>query len=244
MNKNLLIIVVAFVLLVLFDPFGVKNLGSLQLKQQNTVTVVGEAITDVANEVATFDVGVSVTYDEKEKAVIEVNQTINKIVADVKAFGILPADLKTSNISIYRNQDYYTDENGAQKSRPGQWSVSNSVQVKLKDVSKADAFSDLLFSTGATNVYGPNFAVDETDDSKKDLYVKALENAKQKAGILAVGSGKKLGKVVSITMGNVAQINPMYFSKMDGIGGGSGAELEQGTSSVSVSMTVVYELIN
>ena len=101
MNKNLLIIVVAFVLLVLFDPFGVKNLGSLQLKQQNTVTVVGEAITDVANEVATFDVGVSVTYDEKEKAVIEVNQTINKNMTsrtiqlnDIICYKIAPTNLR------------------------------------------------------------------------------------------------------------------------------------------------------
>lgn len=243
MNNKLLILIFVL-LLVLFDPFHLKNLGSLTFKQQNIVTVVGEASTDLVNKVATFDVGVSVTMDEKDKAVTEVNNQINKITADLKSFGIAPADLKTSSISIYQNQDYYTDENGAQKSRPGQWSVSNSIQVKLKDVAKADLLTDMLFSSGATNVYGPNFSIDETNDSKKDLYAKALDDSKKKAEILATNSGKKLGKVVSITMGNVAQVNPMYFAKAEGIGGGGGADLSQGTSSVSVSMTVVYELVN
>jgi uncharacterized protein len=245
MNKKPLILVLLFVLLlVLFDPFHLKNLGSLTFKQQNTVTVVGEATTDVANKVATFDVGVTFTDVDKEKAVSGVNQSINKITVDLKSFGIPPADLKTSNISMYQNQEYYTDDNGVQKTRQGEWSVTNSIQVKLKEVAKADLLTDMLFSSGATNVYGPNFAIDETDDSKQELYVKALEDSKKKAEILAVGSGKKLGKVVSITMGNVAQVNPMYFSKSEGIGGGGGADLEQGTSSVNVSMTVVYELAN
>jgi len=243
MNKKSLILVLLIVLLlILFDPFHLKNLGSLTFKQQNTVTVVGEATTDVANKVATFDVGVTFTDVDKEKAVSGVNESINKVTADLKSFGIPPADLKTSNISMYQNQEYYTDDNGVQKTRQGEWSVTNSIQVKLKEVSKADLLTDMLFSSGATNVYGPNFAIDETDDSKQELYVKALEDSKKKAEILAIGSGKKLGKVVSITMGNVAQVNPMYFSKSEGMGGG--ADLEQGTSSVNVSMTVVYELAN
>lgn len=243
-NKPLILISFFALLLILFNPFHLKNLGSLTLKQQNVVTVEGEASTDVVNKVATFDVGVSFSDDNKEKAVTSVNQSIKKLTEDLKTFGIPSTDLKTSNISIYQNQDYYTDEGGAQRSKPGQWSVSNSIQVKLKDVAKADLLTNMLFSSGATNVYGPNFAIDETDDSKKGLYTKALEDSKKKAEILALGAGKKLGKVVSITMGNVAQNNPIYFAKAEGMGGGGGADLSQGTSTVNVSMTVVYELVN
>jgi len=243
MNKVFIILTIIVILAIFFNPLGLKDLGQISIKPQASITVLGEATTNVANKIATYDVGVSVTSDEKEKAVAQVNQTINKITDDLKTFGIPSSDIKTSNVSVYQQQEYYYDKGGIQKSRPGQWSVSNSAQVKLKDITKADQLTDLLFSTGATNVYGPNFSIDNTNESKKSLYKEAFQNAKTKAELLAKESGKKLGKVVSIATNN-AQVNPMYFSRTDGIGGGGGAKLEQGTSSVSVSMTVVFELVN
>jgi len=241
MTKNNVFTIIILFTFIFFDPFNLKEIGGLRLTPPSTVSVVGEASTDVANKIASFDVGVSVIEDDKEVAVSSVNKTINKITADLKKFGIPASDIKTSNMSIYQQQEFYNDDNGVQKSRPGQWSVSNSVQVKLKDATKTNSLSDLLSASGATNVYGPNFGIDDSEESKDELYKKAFEDAKTKAELLASVSGQKIGKATSITMGNVSNVVPFYSMKADGIGGG-GSELEQGTSSIGATVSVVFEL--
>ncbi len=67
-----------------------------------------------------------------------------------------------------------------------------------------------------------------------------MTDAKEKAEIIAKASGRKLGKVLTVTEGSAgSNLLPMYAAK-EGMGGG--ASVEPGTSTVSKSMTVTFEL--
>ncbi len=220
-------------------PWSTVDWGSFALKPARTVTVVGEARSQKKSEVASFSAGVSAVGDDKEKTISEVNSKVAAIIASVKVFGIKAADIKTQNLNIYQNQESYYEDN-RQKQRPGQWSVSNSIEIILRDVDRADALAELLSKSGANNVNGPNFSLDEDVGESDNLTSEAIENAKVKAERAAKAVGRRVGKIYSITEGTLSGgAFPMYRLQA---GGGGGAGLEPGSATISKSVTVVFEL--
>jgi uncharacterized protein len=202
--------------------------------------VSGEAKTQQKNQIATFTAGVDAVNDSKDVAVKEVNTKMESLTIAAKNFGISPADIKTQNLSYYQSEEAYWD-NGVQKTRKGQWRVSNSIEITLREIDKASVMADMLASSGANNVYGPNFQFDDTSKIENTLFDEAIKNAKEKAEIIAKSSGRVLGKVMSVSEGaSSSNVYPMYASK--GAEGGGGAPVEVGSGTVSKSVTVVFEL--
>lgn len=222
-----------------FIPWHQINWGKVSLAPDNTVTVIGEAKTEQQTQIASFTAGVTAVNDDKQKAVDEVNQKVATLIQSVKDFGIPEADIKTQNLSIYQQEEPVTVD-GRQRSAPGQWRVSNDVLIKLREVDKTSDLTDLLSESGATNVYGPNFAVDDTAQAELDLVDQAIKNAREKAAAIAQASGKTVGEVLTVTEAGAQNPMPVYMAR--DMGGGGGAPVEPGTSTVYKSLTVTFEL--
>jgi uncharacterized protein len=234
----ILTVIVGVVLLAAsyFIPWENVTWGRLKLMSGDTVTVVGEAKTKQKTQKAMFSAGVSAVSDNKDVAVSDVNKKTQAIIDAVKTFGVTAEDIKTQNININQNEETYYEDN-RQKIRPGQWRVNNTVEITLANVDKASDLAALLTNSGATNIYGPNFTMDDTGEAESALFDEALKNAKDKATRLAAASGRKLGKVVNVVEGYQPQ---QTFFRMEGGGGGGG--IEPGTGTVSKSVTVTYQL--
>jgi uncharacterized protein len=219
------------------SPWYEIHWGKIATEPAPSVTVSGMAKSEQKSQIATFNFGINVTKDNKESAVSEVNQKMTAIIEGVKSFGIADADVKTSNLNVYQNEETYY-EDGRQKVRPGQWRVSNTVDVKLRDVDKTTALVDFLTKTGANNIYGPNFSLDDTDKEETALIGLAIENARQKADVAAKASNRKLGRILTVNEGS--STSPISYLK-DGMGGGGGAT-EPGTGTISKYVTVTFEM--
>ena len=229
------------VVLVLFGVYLLPKMdwGKIRWQPTESVTVSGEAKTVLKNQISSFSAGVDAVADKKDDAAKEVNSKMEALIKAVKGFGIKAEDIKTQSLSYYQRDESYWD-NGVQKSRKGQWRVSSAVEITLREVDRASALADLLASSGATNVYGPNFQFDDTSKIQRDLFDKAIIDAKEKAEIVARAAGRKLGKVISVTEGSGAgNIYPLYSR---GVEGGGGAPMEVGSGTVSQTVTVVFEL--
>ncbi|MBI2028926.1 SIMPL domain-containing protein [Candidatus Gottesmanbacteria bacterium] len=229
-----------FLIGTLIMPWQLVKWGTISFIPGQTVTVYGEAKTEQKTQVAVFSAGVNVVNDNKDSAVAEVNSSVDKIIAAVKEFGIPDEDIKTQNISIYQGEEYYT-EGGVQRSRQGQWRVNNTVEIKLRDVTRAGEFTDLLSENGANNIYGPNFTVDDTDNVDNALLTDAIADATEKAQTIAKSSNRKLGKILNVSEGGVSG-NTYYAMESRMQGGGGGAPVEPGTQTVSKTVTVTFEL--
>ncbi len=223
--------------------FPWKNIewGKLVQMPLQTVAVSGEAKKQVANQIAQFSAGVNVIKDKREEATTEINSKMTDLTESLKKFGIVEADIKTTSLNYYQNQEEYYD-NGVRKYRPGQWNVSSQVEIKLREIAKANDLAALLASSGANNVYGPNFMLDDTKEEEKELVVEAMTNARDKAEALAKASGRSLGKVISVSESGANTVYPMMYAKADGMGGGGGPSLEPGSGMVYKNLNVVFEL--
>jgi uncharacterized protein len=218
------------------SPWYEIHWGKFATEPAPSVTVSGIAKSEQRSQIATFNFGINVTKDNKESAVTEVNQKMSAIIEGVKTFGIADADIKTSNLNVYQNEETYY-EDGRQKVRPGQWRVSNTVDVKLRDVDRTSQLVDFLTKSGANNLSGPNFSLDNTDKEETALISVAIENARQKAEVAAKAANRKLGRILVINEGASSPIT--YFSS--GMGGGGGAS-EPGTDTITKSVTVTFEI--
>lgn len=213
-------------------PWSNVNWGSIEMIPGSTVTVTGQAKSSQSNEVASFTAGVSAINQDKQAAMAEVNQKTEEIISEVKQFGIPEEDIQTQNLSVYQPQEDY---NGGEAK---DWQVNNTISIKLKEVDRTSALTEILTQTGATNIHGPNFRIEDTSQKENDLLSSAIDNAREKAELIAQASNKKLGKVITVNEGGSSIPGYGVMSEL----GGRGAPVEPGTSTVSKNVSVVFEL--
>jgi len=242
MNNILKIVTVfTFIIFVTFFSVGVLNFSSSFNSQ---ISVTGTAKKDINNQIAEFTL--TFTSENKDKSVAE-NQNNNKVkrfLDDVKNFGIPESDIVTESLNVYQKQeDKWNEKEGRSKWEYTDWVYSQSIRVKVKDVSKVNSFTNLASKNETSNIYGPNFTVDTQNVDETEVYNMAFENARKKAEGLANQSGRTLGKTMYITESSAIQPFPI-FARSTGLGGGGGAsaELPAGTSEVSKTLNVVFEL--
>jgi uncharacterized protein len=219
-------------------PWGNVDWGKVSLIQDNLIVVTGTSKEQKRNEIARFTAGASAVNDDRDTAVNEVNGIVTKITEAVKTFGVKDEDIKTSNLSIYQEEENYYEE-GVQKRRKGQWRVSNNVEVVLRNVDEASQLADILTKNGATNVYGPMLTLDDSQKAGDELLASAIEDAREKAEIMAEAAGGSLGEVVSVVEGSSPT---SIYRAMSEMGGGGGIPIEPGSSMVSKSVVVSFRL--
>lgn len=228
---------VAILLVGIFTiPWRLINWGRIEILPASTITVLGEAHLEEKSQIATFTAGVTAINDDKETAVGEVNQKISEIISAAKAFGIEEENIQTSSLSVHQIQESFI-EGETRRVGLGQWRANNTIEITLRDVDKASALADLLSESGATSVHGPNFSLDDTQDSEVILLEEAINNAREKAEKVAKSSGRKLGKIVTVSEGT--QQASGIFKGLEMVGN---APIEPGTETVYKTVTVTFEL--
>ncbi len=222
-------------------PWQDLKWGSLKMAQERTITVSGEAMRQEQNQVAQFSAGVRAIEDDKEVAIEKVNQAVAEIIKRVKDFGVKEEDIKTQSLSVHQTEDRYWDEDsGSYKDRSGQWRVNNTVEITLREVDRVSQMTDLLSESGATNVYGPNLRVDSSQKLGDGLLSLAVADARNKAEGLANQMGVRLGEVVRVVEEGTTSDRSVVPLMEAGAGGG--APIEPGSTRVSKSVTVVFEI--
>lgn len=240
MNLKLLIpyLIVGFIVLVAFLlPWKYINWGTMTTAYERNIVVQGYAESEKGNQLASFSATVTAIDADKNKAVKDMNGKIDILVAKIKEFGIPDSDIKTQSMNLYQE---YNQATGSQEG--GKYNATNTVEVKLRDVSKTGELSTVL-AENSNNFYGPNFTVDTVSSMGDDLLGAAVENAKKKAEATVKSTGRKLGRIISIQEGySGSAMYPMYRDMGMGMGGGAGGGSMPGTSTISKTVTVMFEL--
>lgn len=238
--------------------------GIVSVRPAPSITVAGYAEQDEQNQIAYFSAGLNSTNVDKDTAVSEVNSGVAEIIRLLEEFGIPKDDIQTQSVSIYRMErppfetqaeimmmapDQLRATTTPSSDSPGGqdavWQASNSLEITLREVERAGELADLLASTGATNVYGPSFSLDDREKTEEALLEAAITNAREKAEKIAASSGRRLGKIEHVVEGGSSgPVYPMYARAESamGMGGGFDSAVEPGTTQVSKSVTVTFTL--
>jgi uncharacterized protein len=209
-------------------------------KMERTILVNGYGKATGNNDIAVTTIGYANTDKDVAKAQAENKRVMDQVFADLKKMGIEDKDLQ-SNYTIYPDYNY-TSQKGQELVG---YRVTNSVTVKIRDLSKISDVLSLAGKFGATEVSGLNFTIDDPENLKVAARDKAVADAKMKAADLARNLGIRLGSVVSYYENEGSNDYYAVKSYMGAEGGGMGAgpaEVAGGSKDVVMNVSISYEV--
>lgn len=243
--KNTLAIIVTLLIAV-----GIMTALNLHIPVSVTTTnrssemsVIGEGKVEVVPDMAYIDVGISVSRAKTvEAAQQEINTKNNAILAAMEKLGIQKKNIKTSNYSIYPAYDY----DAGRESLAG-YSGNVTITIKTPKVEQVSEVITQATASGANQVQGTRFEVENPAKYREQARAEAIANAKEQAHKLAKDLDIKLGKVVNVVEYSPSSnvVMPMYAMEKSAAmglgGGGGGPSVEPGTQTITTVVTLYYE---
>src|SRR3546814_2346600 len=94
------------------------------------------------------------------------------------------------------------------------YQASNTVSIKVREIDKLGEVLDALVASGANQVNGPSFEIDQPEAVYDEARRAALEKAQQRARMYAKSLGMEVRRIVSISEGGGFQPpRPMMMAK-------------------------------
>jgi len=234
-----------------------KDYGMAGGGNANTITLSGygevTAVPDIAN--------VHFTIEKKAQTVAQAQEAVAAVEGEVleylRANGIEEKDMKTTDASFYPEYEFQYDTGALAPCtelgcppRPGRnvvvgYVATESIIVKIRNTDDVGKIMEGLGTLGATNLSGPDFAIDDEDALKVEARKKAIEDARTKAKALAKDLDVRLGRVVTFSESDYGF--PIYAVAMEARGGGvdekaTPAEIPKGENIISSNVTITYEI--
>lgn len=173
--------------------FSVAGTNLAAAAEPNTIAVSGMAEQEVAPDMAYIDVGINVRADDAENARTQEAQIASQIRRALLGLAITDNDLQ--NTSYYLYQEYKVDRNGVRTA--DKYVLDSSIKVTVKDLDKLSRVIDNVVEAGATNISNITYALSTQNIIQRQLLATAVENARDKAAVVANAGSRTLGNMLS-----------------------------------------------
>jgi uncharacterized protein YggE len=206
----------------------------------DSVSVTGIGKTAVTPDRASFSAGVQTLAASVQAALQDNNARVTAIVAALRKLGLADKDIRTSQVSIYPQQDH---QPGKQPRITG-YQVSNTVSVVLDKPAEAGRFLQAAVDAGANTVSGLSFSVSEPARHRDQALQAAYADARAKAETLAKASGRGVGRALWISEGTDVSQPPRPFAYARAEKGlmQASVPVEPGEEELTFSVSVTFEL--
>ena len=162
------------------------------------ITVTGEGRADLAPDMATITLGVATEAATAAEAMAEASALVARILDRLTGEGIEARDIQTSGLGLGPRHDY-PEGRGTPVLRGYQ--ASNTVTVRVRDLARLGEVLDLAVGDGANTVHGLVFGLADPAPALDMARVRAVEDARRKAGLIAGAAGVELGPVIEMREG-------------------------------------------
>lgn len=173
--------------------FSVAGTNLAAAAEPNTIAVSGMAEQEVAPDMAYIDVGINVRADDAETARTQEAQIASQIRRALLGLAITDNDLQ--NTSYYLYQEYKVDRSGVRTA--DKYVLDSSIKVTVKDLDKLSQVIDNVVEVGATNISNITYALSTQNIIQRQLLATAVENARDKAAVVANAGSRTLGNMLS-----------------------------------------------
>lgn len=173
--------------------FSVAGTNLAAAAEPNNIAVSGMAEQEVAPDMAYIDVGINVRADDAETARTQEAQIASQIRRALLGLAITDNDLQ--NTSYYLYQEYKVDRNGVRTA--DKYVLDSSIKVTVKDLDKLSQVIDNVVEAGATNISNITYALSTQNIIQRQLLATAVENARDKAAVVANAGSRTLGNMLS-----------------------------------------------
>ena len=249
-NPPKVIVTSLAILLVVFSAFGlvktvneVKRSGFIgqEFDRVNTISVQGEGTVESQPDIAMIDLSVVTNGLNVARVQADNTKNMNSILAFLDEQGVEDRDIQTQNYNIIPQYDF--TENGRQFRG---YRITQTVNVKIRDFDTISTIFDESVNRGANQVSGLRFDIDEKEELQADARGEAIEDAQEKADVLADQLGVNLVRIISFNE-NTGDFFPQpQFARsefaLDESGFGGGPTIAPGETEIKSTVNIIYEI--
>ena len=201
-----------------------------------TVTALGTGKSSAAPDRADLTFSVVARAATTKGAMGDIAKRSDALVAAFKTAGVGEEDIQTQNLSL----NIIRDRKGAISS----YEAHVSLRVTARDIAKAGDLLDAGTKAGATEVWGPNLYLSETNEARTKAIDAAVADAKVRAERMAKAAGRTVGEVLSITEQGAVSEYPSKYSYGVGLALERSAvpSVQPGTMDAYANVSVTFEL--
>lgn len=214
-------------------------------KQPARISVSGEGKMAAAPDMAILNLTVLRDAETAREAMSANNEAMAKVLNAMKKAGVEERDLQTSGINIQPRYIYPDDKNGLKEAKISGYSVSNSLTVRVRDLSKVGNVLDESVTLGVNQGGDLTFVNDNPSATINEARKRAVADAIAKAKTLADAASVGLGRVIEISeqtrppmpMPIARQVKMMATAAPE-----DSVPVAAGENSYDVSVNVVFEI--
>ncbi len=207
------------------------------------IRATGESSIDAKPDQAIVDIGVVTQAANAEEAASanakQVSAVLDRLKKEIGSAG----EVRTTSYSLNPNYSYPNrpDNNGP---KIVSYSASNTVEVKLNDISLVGKVIDAATATGANHVNGVRFSVKNEQAVRGQALRQAALNARSAAEAMAAALGLRVTRVHSAETGEPVVVRPVREFAMTKMAADARAPtpVEPGTVQVQATVTVTLEV--
>ena len=206
-------------------------------EQVRTITVSGTGVVTIPADQLTVRFLVR-TNEWNVNLAREKNAEITtKVIDKIKEAGVSDQDITTVDYRI-------TQDNS--NSYPGKYTVTNYVQVLIRDLDSAGNVIDNAVANGANGLTSFNYSASENPNNLREARTLAVQNAQDAAALIAGASGCKVSDVIDIQEG----YNPSSYTrstgtaKLMGVSNSYTTPIEAGNVEITSTVTITFSLTN
>lgn len=218
-------------------------LSCTALADESKLVVNGTGTVYMAADQASASLGVTMTGEDLAELQRSANETVSAICAALQVAGLDEKGISTNYIYISPRYDYSGDIE-----RMVGYTINNSLTIRTEEMDKIGAYIDAAFASGANTFDSINFTVKDDSDARKQALQIAVQDAREKAEVIAAASGMALESVEEI---REVSDNEYYYNSASGsvkYAAAESAAYDAGTTvraaqvKVTANVEIIYEM--
>ena len=219
---------------VLASPLSVPALA--QEAKAPMINVTGIGTVEAAPDVASLSIGVTSQGETAVAALAAKSSAMEAVMARLTAAGVETRDMQTSNLSVNPN---WSGHDSSAPTITG-YVAANLLTVTIRDLGALGQVLDAAVQDGANTLNGLSFGLADPGPLLDDARKEAVADARARAELLASAAGVKLGRIVSISEGQLGQ-GPVPYYKAELAA--TAVPVAGGEVDVQATVTIVYEIV-
>jgi len=177
-----------------------------QIDTRRKVEVYGSAEEEITPDIIYVSISLKEYFKDNNKNKVSIDELEKQLAAAVKKAGIKDADFTIENIASYN----YIDPK--KKKDPG-FLASKQYKVKVADLNSINGILSSIDERGIQSTGISGYDHSRMKEIRNELRIKAVNNAKDKATVLAQALGDTLGKALEVNDSNTDAGNPQPIYK-------------------------------
>jgi uncharacterized protein YggE len=217
--------------------FTITATQAQTVDMRRKIEVSGTAETEVTPDIIYFSISLKEYMDGRNR--VDITTLENQLIKTVADAGLPKDDLTINNISGYTTY---------QKKKDPNFLAGKQYRIKFHDLNKVNQLLGAIDPKGIQSTYIESYDYSKIEELKKELKLKALIAARDKAAYLLTGIGQKLGDAINVTeVDNGSSFMPqprnvMYMAKAAATDVAAEQDIDFKKIKLSFQVNAVFEI--